>query len=596
MRSVLVIPMLLLLSLPAAAARGPKPVHPYLDLDFEGNQCAAPWSTTSPGYTGTYDASETRSGKQSLRLQYVGRQPWSANPRQFGIGIEEFPAAEAAGRHIRLSGWIRTEAVDTAGRGTGAGLWWRVDGEENQTLGIANSPAATGTTPWTSFSLDLDVAAGAQAIYFGTFLEGSGTAWFDGLSVEIDGARWADGKVPAVSKPSAAAVSWLRKKALPFATPEAGNGFDDLQKLRKLVGDARIVSLGEDTHGTREFFQMKHRLVEFLASEMGFTLFAIEANMPEAYRMNEYVLTGKGDPRALLKGMYFWTWNTQEVLDMVEWMRAFNQSGRGRIQFLGFDMQTPTVAAANVRSFLLRAEPGYHAQAEAEMNLVESLAGSRLNGAPTSATPERAEAAAREVFDHLAGRRSAYLASFTPEEVDWAIQNARVVLQTAQTFTGTASRDESMAANVEWILDQAPPDAKIVLWAHNGHVGKIRDQMGAHLAERYGRDMVVLGFAFGGGQYNAVRPEGGLGPNEAAPPVPGSVESYLAAPRIPRFVVDLRGIPGSAPSAPWLAKTRPLRSIGALALQCGFQPSVAADEYDGLIWFDQTSPSVLLPF
>ncbi len=127
--------------------------------------------------------------------------------------------------------------------------------------------------------------------------------------------------------PSAAQAAWVRAHALTVKTVQAGSGFDDLQKLAPSIGTARIVSLGEATHGTREIFQMKHRLVEFLASEQGFTIFAIEANMPEAYRVNDYVLHGTGDPKALLKGMYFWTWNTEEVLAMIEWMRQFNASG-----------------------------------------------------------------------------------------------------------------------------------------------------------------------------------------------------------------------------------------------------------------------------
>src|SRR4029450_5293537 len=127
---------------------------------------------------------------------------------------------------------------------------------------------------------------------------------------------------------------------------------EDLRPLKNLVRNARIVALGEGTHGTSEFFRMKHRILEFLATEMGFTIFAIEANMPEAYRVNDFVLTGRGDPKALLKGMYFWTWNTQEVLDMILWMRDFNQSGKGRIEFTGFDMQTPTVAMQIVRDFV----------------------------------------------------------------------------------------------------------------------------------------------------------------------------------------------------------------------------------------------------
>ena len=113
-------------------------------------------------------------------------------------------------------------------------------------------------------------------------------------------------------------VAWVRTHAIPLTTVEASNGFTDLQPLKPMIGGARIVSLGEATHGSREIFQLKHRMVEFLASEMGFTIFAIEANMPEAYRVNDYVLNGTGDPAQLLRGVYFWTWDTDEVLTMIK--------------------------------------------------------------------------------------------------------------------------------------------------------------------------------------------------------------------------------------------------------------------------------------
>ncbi len=159
--------------------------------------------------------------------------------------------------------------------------------------------------------------------------------------------------------PTESHLAWLKANAVAVKTVEAGNGFEDLQKLKAAIGSARIVSLGEATHGTREIFQMKHRLTEFLATELGFTIFSIEANMPEAYRVNDYVLHGKGDPKALLNGMYFWTWNTEEVLGMIEWMRQFNASGKGRIQFTGFDMQTVRVAVEIVEDLLRKVDAEY---------------------------------------------------------------------------------------------------------------------------------------------------------------------------------------------------------------------------------------------
>src|SRR5580698_6052552 len=125
-------------------------------------------------------------------------------------------------------------------------------------------------------------------------------------------------QVPQTSETSPeeqAAVRWIRQNAIPLKTVEAGNGFADMEPLDKVVGDARVVALGEATHGTREFFQLKHRMIEYLATRKGFTIFSIEASMPEAYRLNKYVLAGEGDPKQLGKGMGFWTWDTEEVLD-----------------------------------------------------------------------------------------------------------------------------------------------------------------------------------------------------------------------------------------------------------------------------------------
>src|SRR5215510_14135440 len=111
--------------------------------------------------------------------------------------------------------------------------------------------------------------------------------------------------------------AWLRENAIPFDTTDPNSDFADLMPLKELIGDARIVALGEATHGTHEFFEMKDRILRFLVEEMGFNTFAIESNMPEANLVNDYVQTGKGDPVALLQGLKDSTWDTQEVLDMI---------------------------------------------------------------------------------------------------------------------------------------------------------------------------------------------------------------------------------------------------------------------------------------
>ncbi len=190
------------------------------------------------------------------------------------------------------------------------------------------------------------------------------------------------------SQPTPAELAWVQKEAIPITTVEAGNGFKDLEPLRDIFAHARVVGLGESTHGTREHFQMKHRLVEFLASELGYTVFSIEASTPESFRVDEYVSRGEGDPAGLIGGMYFWTWNTEEVLSMVTWMQGFNvqeqKAGSGKsIRFTGFDMQEPRVARKIVRDFVSAADPDYLPELDEHWRVLET-AGPAASGFGTA--------------------------------------------------------------------------------------------------------------------------------------------------------------------------------------------------------------------
>jgi erythromycin esterase len=149
-----------------------------------------------------------------------------------------------------------------------------------------------------------------------------------------------------------------------------------------------------------------------------------------------------------------------------------------------------------------------------------------------------------------------------------------------------------MAENVAWILDHAPEGSKIVLWAHNGHVSKQPGSMGSYLARRYGAEMVVLGFACHEGRYTAIRPGRGLvDDNQAKPSASGSLEWHLHETGLPRLVLDLRKASKDAPASSWLRRPHDLRSIGALAMERQFYPSVVPNLYDVLIYFDKTTAS-----
>ena len=92
-------------------------------------------------------------------------------------------------------------------------------------------------------------------------------------------------------------IAWLKANALPLATAEPGSDVKDLEPLRRSIGNARVVGLGEATHGTREFFQLKHRMIEYCVSQLGFTVIGFEAPYGETLLVNDYVLHGKGNAR-----------------------------------------------------------------------------------------------------------------------------------------------------------------------------------------------------------------------------------------------------------------------------------------------------------
>jgi erythromycin esterase len=105
--------------------------------------------------------------------------------------------------------------------------------------------------------------------------------------------------------------------------------------------ETKIVGLGEATHGTKQFFTMKHRLFQFLVSELGFRIFAIEYEFSDSIAINMYVLNGEGKAEEVVKNIKFWTWRTQELLDLVKWMREWNIANPSDpVRFYGFDIQT----------------------------------------------------------------------------------------------------------------------------------------------------------------------------------------------------------------------------------------------------------------
>ena len=404
--------------------------------------------------------------------------------------------------------------------------------------------------------------------------------------------------------------SWLDANVHPFDGTDLALPHTDLGFLRDIVGDARIVALGEGTHGTRDFFEMKARILRFLVEEMGFNTFAIEASWPESRRIDRYVRTGEGDPEVLLSGLYFWTWNTESVLEMIEWMRDHTDAG-GDVGFHGFDMQFPGMALHNVREYVGDVDPESLEDISAQLECLDNFANNPRGRSPRpsywdQSDSHRAECAVslEDVRERLLAHRDEFVKVGGEDAFEVALQSLRVAFQYHLVVVGEQGRDESMAENTEWLSRRIGPDGRMVLWAHNGHVADSPGWQGSFLRETFGDDMVIVAFSHERGRLTARRElERFCGERtvfDLDDPVSGSYERLLARATAPRFVLDLRDVDPDDPGGAWLAETQFLRSIGACYdpenPQWYWYETPLTAEFDVLIHFESTGPTTVLPF
>lgn len=370
-------------------------------------------------------------------------------------------------------------------------------------------------------------------------------------------------------------IARLNQQLSPLAAVRAGSGFADLAPLAAVVAPARVVGLGECTHGTHEAFQLKHRLLEYLVTQQGFTTLALEVDYGWGEILNEYIQTGAGDSLTVRKAAGFHVWDTTEFWDMVEWMRAYNQQHAVKIRYVGIDMQDP---APN----LLRL--GHFATQRADTVLqrqVRTL--SRYYAAASQASADARQRLSADLVQHLQ-------AVAAPAAMQ---QHGQVLLQRA-TQLDFWGRDQAMAANLAWVLRQEPA-AKVVVWAHNQHIRRDDDQLrlGQCLTRQLGPAYVAVGFATGHGTASVFGPDGAARTLVLAPPIPNSFETWLDQAAQPNYFLSLHG---PAATAKWLATRRKFRVIGETERpggakgQFGWYPSLPA-AFDALVYLHETSAS-----
>jgi len=308
----------------------------------------------------------------------------------------------------------------------------------------------------------------------------------------------------------------IRERAKPLESAA------DLDALVARIGDARVVLLGEATHGTREFYVWRAALTERLVEQRGFSLIAVEGDWPDCRAVDRY-LAGEGsravDALASFRRWPTWMWANREVEDFVEWLRGWNEGHpRRSVRFLGLDVYSLWDSMARVLRFLDARDPEAAKRARASYACFDPHKGDeQAYAAWTRFAPEGCEREVAAVLREVLAKRLAGDDAFDAE------QNARVAANAEAYYRAMARndaeswnlRDEHMMATLARALAHAGPESKAVVWAHNTHVGDARatdmaaqgmTNLGALARERWGPDATfVVGFGTHAGSVIAGR-------------------------------------------------------------------------------------------
>ncbi|MGI9180523.1 MAG: erythromycin esterase family protein [Longimicrobiaceae bacterium] len=407
------------------------------------------------------------------------------------------------------------------------------------------------------------------------------------------------------------------------AHPLSGHAAD-YDALIERIGDARVVLLGEASHGTHEFYRERARITQRLIEEKGFTTVAVEADWPDAYRVHRYVRAASEDRSASEALADFgrfpvWMWRNVDVLNLVDGMREYNDSltgSRPKVGFYGLDLYSLFTSIEEVLGYLEEVDPEAAKRARYRYGCFEQFGeDSQAYGyaAEFGLTASCEDQAVQQLLDLQ--RRAAELAGrngrIPEDEFFYAEQNARLVKNAEEyyrtMFRGRVSswnlRDKHMAETLDALLqhfERQGQRTRVVVWAHNSHLGDARAtdmgdagewNVGQLAREAYGEDAVLVGFTTHHGTVTAASDwDAPAARKRVRPALTGSYETLFHGVGIPDFLLLLDE--GSR-VAEELRVSRLERAIGVIyrpeteRLSHYFDASLS-DQFDAVIHLDET--------
>lgn len=403
------------------------------------------------------------------------------------------------------------------------------------------------------------------------------------------------------NRQTASVESWMRESAVPFKDTT-----NSLGSMDAALRPARVIAIGEATHGQHEVFEAKLQLTMQLIRTNGIRLVAYEASASKMLDANDYVSGKADDVQRAMAGFGMLIWQIEENRALLEQLREWNRqaSAQDQVRLVGIDAQDSQAAMS--RLILLVGE--WHSETVAQMKELVSRVPKVI---ATMMTGDRQPW--DEIAKEIESLRTVLRNDITVNADNAAQYELRVCefLYSLSIFSTRGGRDEAMAQLLLKQLEQTGIDSRCVVWAHNAHIqrsplgylGSPELAMGGHLAKRLGNRYYALGVAFGEGEFqaNAPAPDGSWGFRRyrlsAAPE--GSLDWMLGKAGLERYLLDLRGAPKSTAVQQWLSSPHGQRWFGGYSVpdDCEsvtrdaskLMPTTPREDFDGLLYVAKTT-------
>ncbi len=404
----------------------------------------------------------------------------------------------------------------------------------------------------------------------------------------------------------------LRGHAEHLAPPSSAQFADPFDRF----GTAKLVLLGEATHGTAEFYRARAAITRRLIEKHGFNIVAFEADWPDMARIDRYVRHRLPEPSREQAFMRFpdWMWRNEEFRDFVDWLRAFNASrqDRERVELRGLDVYSLGASIEAVLRYLDRVDPDTAARARTRYGCLTPWQQEPAEyGAAAMSGDADCENEVIEQLRELLEKRVEYSGKDGDSFFD-AAQNARIVRAAEEyyrlMYRGSVSswnlRDRHMFNTLQRVIDARGPEAKAVVWAHNSHVGNAAAtamgwegefNIGELARTAFGNDLMAIGFGTDRGRVAAAtswdQPMRIMNVNPARD---DSYEALFRAMKLPRSLTHWTAVQRQDVRDA-LRQAKLERAIGVVyrpesELASHYFRAVMPEQFDAYVWFEETSP------